>query len=243
MGIFFRIMFLSPSEFKCDSNTQIFSPIGHELSELRELLWEQPPLHPFWQLIGGCQNCSPESGRTATPDLFGVFLPNHINNSNNNNVLWAQMKNEHAHTRTTTMTAPRKNRDDTPPSTINNVPSDRTSNIWWAGLGSGAWGRRTGNGRALKAWKASQKHDAEVCRATWHLSASPPMILGRMAHYPTEWATYWPTRWPDEWAMSGPLLISPWNNLITPFTYFPDMNPLSISYYSLIFRLAPQPNK
>jgi hypothetical protein len=129
MGIFVRIMFLSPSEFKCDSNTQIFSPIGHDLSELRELLWEQPPLRPFWQLIRGCQNRSPEGGRTATPDSFRVFLPNH-NNSNNNNVPRAQMKkNEHARTHThhhdnSTTEEPRR-----PPSTINNVPFDRTSNI------------------------------------------------------------------------------------------------------------------
>lgn len=33
-------------------------------------LCRQPPLHPIWQLIRGCQSCSPESDWTATPDLF-----------------------------------------------------------------------------------------------------------------------------------------------------------------------------
>jgi len=157
MGIFVRIMFLSPSEFKCDSNTQIFSPIGHDLSELRELLWEQPPLRPFWQLIRGCQNRSPEGGRTATPDLFCVFLPNH-NNSNNNNVPRAQMKkNEHARTRTTTITAPRKNRDD-----YHRARSTMCHSTERATFDGRDWavghGRRTGNGRALELWKS----DAET---------------------------------------------------------------------------------
>jgi hypothetical protein len=34
MGIFVCNNFVSPSEFECDPNTLIFSPIGHELSEL-----------------------------------------------------------------------------------------------------------------------------------------------------------------------------------------------------------------
>ena len=143
MGSFVRIMFLSPSEFKCDSNTQIFSPIGHDLSELRELLWEQPPLRPFWQLIRGCQNRSPEGGRTATPDSFRVFLPNH-NNSNNNNVPRAQMKkNEHARTRTTTITAPRKNRDDPTEHdqqcAIRPNEQHLTGGIGQSGVGEGQW--------------------------------------------------------------------------------------------------------
>jgi hypothetical protein len=46
-------------------------------------LCRQPPLHPIWQLIRGCQTCSPESDRTATPDAFGFFLPN-LDNGNNN---------------------------------------------------------------------------------------------------------------------------------------------------------------
>jgi len=48
-------------------------------------VWGQPPLHPIWQLIRGCQSRSPESGRTATPDLFHILLPNHLDNGNNNN--------------------------------------------------------------------------------------------------------------------------------------------------------------
>ena len=38
-------------------------------------LCRQPPLHPIWQLIRGCQSCSPESDQTATPDLFCFLLP------------------------------------------------------------------------------------------------------------------------------------------------------------------------
>ena len=34
MGIFVRTNFVSPSEFECNPNALIFSPIGHELSEL-----------------------------------------------------------------------------------------------------------------------------------------------------------------------------------------------------------------
>jgi len=60
----------------------------------------------------------------------------------------------HARTHThhhdnSTMEEPRR-----PPSTINNVPFDRTSNIWRAGLGSRAWekdGERTGTG-TLEKW-------------------------------------------------------------------------------------------
>ena len=35
----------------------------------------QPPLHPIWQLIRGCQSRSPLSDRAATLDPFCLFLP------------------------------------------------------------------------------------------------------------------------------------------------------------------------
>jgi hypothetical protein len=58
----------------------------------------RPPLYPIWQLIRGCQSRSSESGRTATPDLFRVLLPYHLDNNNNNNVCGYTWERAHART-------------------------------------------------------------------------------------------------------------------------------------------------
>ena len=51
MGIFVHTNFASPSEFKCNSNALIYSLIGRELNELRELhrafpIWTMDPSSP-----------------------------------------------------------------------------------------------------------------------------------------------------------------------------------------------------
>ena len=47
IGILFRTKFALPSEFKCDSNTLMFSLIGHELSELHEFCEMCPEMEDF----------------------------------------------------------------------------------------------------------------------------------------------------------------------------------------------------
>jgi hypothetical protein len=62
---------------------------------------------PLWKPMPGisgthCQSHSSESGQTATPDLFRVFLPYHLDNgnSNNNNVHKHVCLRAHTHTHT-----------------------------------------------------------------------------------------------------------------------------------------------
>ena len=47
IAIFVRNKFVSSLQFKCDSNALIFSPIGHELSELREFYKVYPEMEIF----------------------------------------------------------------------------------------------------------------------------------------------------------------------------------------------------
>jgi len=47
MNIFVHTKVASPSEFKCNSNELIFSPIGHELGELREFYKIFPEMEVF----------------------------------------------------------------------------------------------------------------------------------------------------------------------------------------------------
>ena len=47
MDIFVHTKVASPSEFKCDSNELIFSPIGHELGELCEYYKMFPEMEVF----------------------------------------------------------------------------------------------------------------------------------------------------------------------------------------------------
>jgi len=47
MDIFVHTKVASPSEFKCDSNELIFSPIGHELGELRDFYKIFPKIENF----------------------------------------------------------------------------------------------------------------------------------------------------------------------------------------------------
>ena len=47
IAIFVRTKFVSSLKFKCDSNALIFSPIGHELSELREFYKMYPEMEIF----------------------------------------------------------------------------------------------------------------------------------------------------------------------------------------------------
>jgi hypothetical protein len=80
----------------------------------------QLPLHPIWQLIRGCQSRSPESGQTATLDLFRILLPNCLNNGNNNNICGykQQTTNDDKQVRTcicTAATAPQKAVNDSKP--------------------------------------------------------------------------------------------------------------------------------
>ena len=52
--IFVRAKFASPSEFECDSNALIFSPIGHELNELHQFYKIYPEMevvHPVLSVL------------------------------------------------------------------------------------------------------------------------------------------------------------------------------------------------
>jgi len=118
----------------------------------------RPPLYPIWQLIRGCKSRSSESGRTATPDLFRVLLPYHLDNGNNNNNNVCRYTRKRAHARTT-ITALQQTRDDTTntvnasttnASTINDAPFDRGEH----------GGAREGNRRAR--WSARGERTATV---------------------------------------------------------------------------------
>jgi hypothetical protein len=126
-----------------------------------------------------------KSGRTATPDLFRLFLPNHLDNGNNDNndvCRYEQRQNERART-CTMMMAPRNQTATT--TTITTTENKRTrtrihahhndngttEEPRWHGalmhrsieraifngeVGQRVWGRRTENGQALGAWRVCQ---------------------------------------------------------------------------------------